>query len=131
MNVPLRTVRAVCPHDCPDTCGMVVTIDSSQNRAVKLRGDADHPFTVGFLCAKVNHYLDRVYHPDRLKYPMRRVGSKGEGKFVRTSWEAAIREIGSRLSQRGDSSLQKITKPVRDLVVSAQRWRHPNQFSLE
>ena len=66
MTLPLRTVRAVCPHDCPDTCSMVVTVDPNQNRAIKLRGDADHPFTAGFLCAKVNHYLDRVYHPDRL-----------------------------------------------------------------
>jgi anaerobic selenocysteine-containing dehydrogenase len=97
MTVALHTVRAVCPHDCPDTCGMVVTVDPATNRAVKLRGDEDHPFTAGFLCAKVNHYLERVYHPDRLKYPMRRVGPKGEGTFERISWAEAIRTVASKL----------------------------------
>jgi anaerobic selenocysteine-containing dehydrogenase len=93
----LQTIRAVCPHDCPDTCGMVVTVDPVEKRAISLRGDADHPFTAGFLCAKVNHYLERVYHPDRLKYPLRRVGKKGEGQFERITWDAAIREIATRL----------------------------------
>ena len=73
--LPLRTVRAVCPHDCPDACGMTVTVQGG--RAVDLRGDANHPFTRGFLCSKVARYLDRVYHADRLKYPMKRVGPKG------------------------------------------------------
>ena len=69
MRRELATVKAVCPHDCPDTCGMVVTVDRATGRAVELRGDKDHPFTRGFLCQKVSHYLDRVYHPDRLLYP--------------------------------------------------------------
>ena len=60
MSIALRTVRAVCPHDCPDTCGMVVTVDPATNVAVKLKGDPDHPFTAGYLCAKVNHYLNRA-----------------------------------------------------------------------
>ena len=77
----LRTVRAVCPHDCPDTCGIVVTV--ADGRAVELRGDRDHPFTKGFLCQKVARYLDRVYHSDRLQFPMRRVGAKGAGRFQR------------------------------------------------
>ncbi|MCI0705605.1 MAG: molybdopterin-dependent oxidoreductase, partial [Planctomycetia bacterium] len=89
MRHALATVKAVCPHDCPDTCGMVVTVDSSTGRAVDLRGDKDHPFTRGFLCQKVANYLDRVYHPDRLLYPMKRAGRKGEGKFTRISWEEA------------------------------------------
>src|SRR5579885_921556 len=63
-TVALPTVRAVCPHDCPDTCGMSITV--RDGRAVELRGDPDHPFTRGFLCGKVAHYLDRVYHPERL-----------------------------------------------------------------
>ncbi|MBX9626152.1 MAG: molybdopterin oxidoreductase family protein [Gemmataceae bacterium] len=99
MTRELRTVRCVCPHDCPDACGMVVTVDDSTGRAVKLRGDPDHPFTRGFLCRKVNHYLDRVYHPDRLLYPLRRVGRKGEGRFVRIDWDEAIREIATRFKQ--------------------------------
>src|SRR5436309_6873851 len=86
------TVRAVCPHDCPDTCGMVVTV--RDGRAVDLRGDPDHPFTRGFLCQKVARYLERVYHADRLQYPQRRIGPKGPGtKFERITWEAATAAI--------------------------------------
>lgn len=90
------TVRAVCPHDCPDTCGMLVSVDESTGRAVDLRGDPDHPFTRGFLCAKVNNYLDRVYHRDRLLYPLKRVGPKGAGQFARVSWDEAVATIATR-----------------------------------
>jgi anaerobic selenocysteine-containing dehydrogenase len=86
-----KLVRAVCPHDCPDTCSMVVTV--KDGRAVLLKGDADHPFTDGFLCQKVNRYLERVYHPDRLKYPLLRTGPKGSGQFRRISWVEAIDTI--------------------------------------
>jgi anaerobic selenocysteine-containing dehydrogenase len=96
MRRELTTVKAVCPHDCPDTCGMVVTVDRETGRAVELRGDREHPFTHGFLCQKVANYLDRVYHPDRLRHPLRRVGKKGAGQFERISWDAAIREIAAR-----------------------------------
>lgn len=96
MRQELRQVKAVCPHDCPDTCGMVVSVDPT-GRAVQLRGDKDHPFTRGFLCQKVANYLDRVYHPDRLLYPLRRIGPKGAGRFERISWPAAIEEIATRL----------------------------------
>jgi len=92
----VTTVKAVCPHDCPDTCGMVVTVDTSTGQAIELRGDKEHPFTRGFLCQKVNNYLDRVYHPDRLLYPLRRVGRKGEGKFARISWDEAIHTIAAK-----------------------------------
>src|SRR5260370_30535307 len=94
---PLRTVRVVCPHDCPDTCGMVVTV--TDGRAVDLRGDKDHPFTRGFLCQKVARYLDRVYHADRLQRPMKRVGPKGLGKFTRISWEEAIDTVARRFAE--------------------------------
>lgn len=99
MTRELRTVRAVCPHDCPDACGMVITVDNTTGRAVKLRGDPDHPFTRGFLCRKVNHYLERVYHPDRLLHPLRRTGRKGEGRFERTTWADAVREIAAKFRQ--------------------------------
>ena len=98
MTVPLRTVKAVCPHDCPDTCSMAVTVDAA-GRAVSLRGDPDHPFTKGFLCAKVNRYLDRVYHPERLMHPLKRVGPKGKGEFERVSWGAAIAEIAANFKR--------------------------------
>src|SRR5881397_288467 len=70
-----RVVQAACPHDCPDACGVLITVD--QGKAVKIQGDPAHPVTRGFLCAKVAKYLDRVYSPDRVRYPMRRVGPKG------------------------------------------------------
>jgi anaerobic selenocysteine-containing dehydrogenase len=92
-------VRAVCPHDCPDTCGMVVSVDADTGRAVDLRGDPDHPFTRGFLCQKVANYLDRVYHPGRLLHPMRRVGPKGEGNFERISWAEAVRTVAARFQE--------------------------------
>jgi anaerobic selenocysteine-containing dehydrogenase len=69
-----------------------------RGRAIRIAGDPDHPFTNGFLCAKVNRYLERTYHRDRLLYPLRRVGKKGGGSFVRISWDDAISEIGDRLS---------------------------------
>ena len=89
-------VRGACPHDCPDTCAMLVTV--KDGRAVRVAGDPDHPFTNGFLCAKVNRYLERTYHRDRLLHPMRRVGRKGEGRFERISWEDALAEIAERLA---------------------------------
>ncbi len=94
MTPNTHTVRAVCPHDCPDTCGLVVTV--RDGRAVQLRGDREHPFTQGFLCQKVARYLERVYHPERLQYPLRRVGPKGTGRFERVSWDEALDAIAGR-----------------------------------
>ena len=88
------TVRVVCPHDCPDTCGMLVTV--ADGIATSLRGDPQHPFTRGFLCQKVARYLERVYHEDRLQYPMKRVGPKGVGRFARISWDEALDTIARR-----------------------------------
>src|SRR6266516_1288626 len=91
----LRVVYGACPHDCPDCCALETRVDE-QGRAVSVRGRANHPVTRGWLCAKVNRYLDRVYHPERLLYPMRRVGPKGSGAFERISWDEAIAEITGR-----------------------------------
>ena len=88
-------VRATCPHDCPDTCALLITVDNGV--ATEVKGDPDHPTTAGVLCTKVARYAERTYHPDRLLYPMRRVGKKGEGKFERISWDDAIAEIATRL----------------------------------
>ena len=92
-----RQLKVVCPHDCPDTC--VMTVDVEGGRAVAIGGDPDHRFTQGFLCAKVNQYLDRVYSPERVLYPMRRVGKKGEGGFERISWDAALDLAATRLRE--------------------------------
>lgn len=90
-------VHAACPHDCPDTCAMLVQVEDG--RAVKVSGDPDHPTTRGFLCTKVTRYLERVYNPDRLQYPMKRIGSKGEGRFERISWDEALDTIARRFSE--------------------------------
>src|SRR5688500_1026343 len=87
-------IRGACPHDCPDTCATLVEV--RDGRAVGFHGDPDHPFTQGWLCAKVRPYLDRVYSPDRLHYPLRRVGAKGSGEWTRISWNEAIGEIAER-----------------------------------
>src|SRR5260370_42554025 len=97
-----KTIRAVCPHDCPDTCSMVVTV--ADGRAVSLRGDPDHPFTKGFLCQRVSRYLDRVYHADRLKVPMKPVGPQGKGQFTRIAWHEAIDTIAERFERIAASS---------------------------
>src|SRR6478672_10373902 len=87
--------RSVCALDCPDACTLLVTVDDGH--AMQLRGDPDHPITRGFLCAKVSRYLEREYSPDRLLYPQRRIGAKGEGRFARIGWDEALDEIASRL----------------------------------
>ncbi|MCF1473705.1 MULTISPECIES: molybdopterin-dependent oxidoreductase [Rhizobium/Agrobacterium group] len=87
-------VVGACPHDCPDTCSILTTVEDG--KALAVRGNPDHPFTRGRLCVKVNNYQDRVYSDKRLLYPMRRVGPKGSGQFVRISWEDALEEIATR-----------------------------------
>lgn len=87
-----------CPLDCPDACSWIVTVDD-EGRAVRLRGNPDHPFTRGGLCVKVNPYLRHVARDDRLLRPLRRVGAKGEGQFVPIPWDDAIDEMASRLGE--------------------------------
>jgi anaerobic selenocysteine-containing dehydrogenase len=87
--------HSVCALDCPDACAVLVTTDGG--KATRLRGDPAHPVTRGFLCGKVARYLEREYHPERLLYPMRRVGAKGAGRFARISWDEALDEIAARL----------------------------------
>jgi len=105
-----RTIHAVCSHDCPDSCGVLVTVNEV-GRATRVQGDPDHPVTRGFLCGKVAKYLDRVYSPDRLLYPMkRRAGvaktSLPQGRemeaFERISWDEALDGIASRLREVSD-----------------------------
>ena len=103
-----KIVHAVCSHDCPDSCGVLVTVEELSGRAVKLQGDPTHPVTRGFLCGKVAKYLDRVYSPDRLLYPMRRrpgvpKGPVTKGRereaFERISWDEALDEVAAKLTK--------------------------------
>jgi anaerobic selenocysteine-containing dehydrogenase len=94
----IRKVHVTCPHDCPDACSMRVSVDTATGKAIKVEGDPSHPITRGYLCNKVNNYLDYVYNPNRVLYPRRRVGPKGpEAKFERISWDEALGEIAARL----------------------------------
>jgi anaerobic selenocysteine-containing dehydrogenase len=103
-----QVVHAACPHDCPDACGVLITVEDG--RATKIQGDPRHPVTQGFLCAKVAKYLDRVYSPERVLYPMRRTAVKGlqlgnagesaratpAGVWQRITWDEALDEIATR-----------------------------------
>lgn len=89
-------LHCACPHDCPDTCAMLVTVDGA-GRATHVTGDPDHPVTAGFLCGKVSNYLDRVYAQDRLLQPLLREGAKGEGRFRRAGWDEALDLVASGL----------------------------------
>jgi len=89
-------VRAACPHDCPDTCAMVVTVEDG--RAVKVNGDPEHPPTHGALCTKVSRYPERTYHEGRVLHPLRRVGAKGSGRFEQVGWDEALTDIAARLT---------------------------------
>src|SRR5688500_8798342 len=88
-------VRGACPHDCPATCAMWVHVE--EGRATRVQGDPEHTVTQGFLCTKVNRYVERTYHPDRVLAPMRRIGAKGEGRFIEASWDEALDDIATRL----------------------------------
>ena len=94
MENQTRTHFGACPHDCPDTCAMIYEVEDE--KLISVKGNKDHPMTRGTLCVKVKDYEKRHYHPDRLLYPHKRVGKKGEKKFERISWKEAIDTIHSK-----------------------------------
>ncbi len=91
----VETVLGTCHHDCPDTCGWIATVEDGV--AVKLRGNPDHPYSLGELCPKVNRFIDRVYSPDRLLRPLLRIGPKGSGAFRQATWDEALAAAASGL----------------------------------
>ncbi len=108
-TAPSHVVQAVCPHDCPDTCALHVTVQAG--RVIRVAGDPDHPPTQGVLCTKVSRYAERTYHPERVLTPLRRVGKKGEGRFEPVSWDVALDDIAARLkaiAARGPDAAQAI-----------------------
>ncbi len=96
-NSTVQIVRGACHHDCPDTCAWEASV--LDGKVIRLRGSDDHPTTRGQLCPKVNRFVDRVYHPERLLAPLRRVGPKGSGEFEEIGWDEAIAAIAGRLSE--------------------------------
>jgi molybdopterin guanine dinucleotide-containing S/N-oxide reductase-like protein len=110
VSSPFRIVHTVCSHDCPDSCGVLVTVNE-EGRAVKVTGDPAHPVTQGFLCGKVAKYLDRVYAPDRILYPLKRKPGVAKGAlekgreheaFERVSWDEALGAIAIRLRKTAE-----------------------------
>ncbi|WP_416546716.1 molybdopterin-dependent oxidoreductase [Limnohabitans sp. DCL3] len=95
MTDALQVVRGACPHDCPDTCALLTTVENG--RATKVQGNPAHAPTDGVLCTKVSRYAERTYHPERLLQPLRRAGPKGAGRFEPVSWDEALDEIAQRL----------------------------------
>jgi anaerobic selenocysteine-containing dehydrogenase len=94
-DAPVRVVRGACPHDCPDTCAMLVSV--SGQRIVRIQGDPEHPPTHGALCTKVSRYAERTDHAERVLTPMKRIGPKGGGRWQTVSWDQALDDIAARL----------------------------------
>lgn len=115
-----HTVKGTCHHDCPDSCGWTVTVDTDPEKgtgqpvAVQLRGTPTHPTSYGELCPKVNHLLERVYSPERILHPMKRVGPKGSGQFEQVSWEDALADIAARLQATIDTHGPEAVLPYFD-----------------
>ena len=95
MNTTVHTIRGACPHDCPDTCSLVTTVENGV--ATRVQGNPEHRHTDGALCTKVSRYTERTYHPERLLHPMVRTGPKGSGQFKRVGWDEALDLIAERL----------------------------------
>lgn len=105
----IHHVVGACPHDCPDTCSMITTVQGGI--AIKVQGNPDHAQTGGALCTKVSRYTERTYHPERILFPLKRTGPKGSGQFERVSWNTALSDIAARLgaiASRGEGSAQAI-----------------------
>ena len=100
------SVLGACPHDCPDTCSLLTTVQDGV--AIKVQGNPNHPLTDGVLCTKVSRYTERTYHPDRVLHPMKRVGPKGSGQFQRVSWDEALSDIATRLKTIADKHPERI-----------------------
>ncbi len=108
---PIQTQQTLgaCPHDCPDTCSLLTTVQDGV--AIKVHGNPGHPHTNGVLCTKVSRYPERTYHAERILHPLKRTGPKGSGQFERVSWESALADIASRLTTiaaRGPDAAQAI-----------------------
>ncbi|MFO1288508.1 MAG: molybdopterin oxidoreductase family protein [Rubrivivax sp.] len=94
-GVGVTVVQGTCPHDCPDTCALKVSVQDG--RVIRVAGDPEHPPTNGALCTKVSRYAERTYHAERVLTPLKRIGKKGEGRFAPVGWDEALGDIAARL----------------------------------
>ena len=114
--------HSTCPHDCPSACAL--DIEVVEGRSIgRVRGSKKQTYTAGVVCAKVARYAERIHHPERLMYPMRRTGPKGSGQFARISWDEALDEIATRFkaiaSIRPSGSLARNRS---GLITTPARW---------
>ncbi len=140
MSVSAEVVRykGACPHDCPDTCATITEVQDG--RAIRFYADKEHPVTRGWLCAKVRPYLERVYSPDRLTHPLRRIGPKGSGRWERISWDEALAEIANRwqnlLAEYGAAAILPYSYSgtlglLQAAIVDARLWGRMGASGLE
>jgi anaerobic selenocysteine-containing dehydrogenase len=138
VEADLIRVRGACPHDCPDTCATITEV--RDGRAVRFYAEKEHPVTQGWLCAKVRPYLERVYHPERLTHPLRRVGPKGAGIWERISWEQAIGEIAARwkaiIAEHGAEAILPYSYSgtlglLQNIISSKRLWNRMGASGLE
>ncbi len=138
MSSEIQFVRGTCPHDCPDTCATITEV--KDGTAIRFYADPQHPFTQGWLCAKVRPYLERVYAEDRLLYPMRRIGPKGSDQWQRISWQEALDEISSRwkaiIEQYGPAAILPYSYSgtlgvLQGTVASERLWNRMGVSGLE
>jgi anaerobic selenocysteine-containing dehydrogenase len=138
MNKPAQPAAfSACPHDCPSTCALDVHLDE-EGRVKRLNGARDNSYTAGVICAKVARYAERLYHPDRLLKPLRRVGAKGEGRFEEISWDAALDLIAEKFLAAEDEFGAQSVWPYHYAGTmgmvqrdSIHRFRHAKGYSLQ
>jgi anaerobic selenocysteine-containing dehydrogenase len=131
-------IRGCCPHDCPDTCATITEV--RDGRAVAFYANPEHPITQGWLCAKVRPYLERVYSPDRLLYPLRRTGTKGSGSWKRIDWDEAIATITERwkaiIAEYGAAAILPYSYSgtlglLQTTIVDARLWNRMGASALD
>ena len=96
MSASASIIKGACPHDCPDTCALEYHV--AGGKLIEVKGSASHSVTAGVLCTKVAKYPLRTYHPTRVKTPLKRIGAKGDGKFVPISWDEALATIAAKFT---------------------------------
>ncbi len=131
-------IRGCCPHDCPDTCATITEV--RDGRVVAFYANPEHPITQGWLCAKVRPYLERVYSPDRLLYPLRRTGTKGSGSWKRIDWDEAIATITERwkaiIAEYGAAAILPYSYSgtlglLQTTIVDARLWNRMGASALD
>ena len=125
-TVTENIVFSACPHDCPSTCALEIE-RLDERRIGRVRGAKDQSYTAGVICAKVARYAERVHHPDRLAYPLRRVGAKGSGRFERLSWDAALDLLAEKFMAAADRKPRPLSGHRNDAAAHSAHFRRASR----